>query len=393
MITVDQLLIELNKPQAVPFSKDIPARDRKILGSLARQLQFGNFLTENQGKLLVKIFKENETHLVDTHPSFIESMSSITWSQPFRTIEQTRKIYLSKTTDLSIVIEFTYNKRLKQIVSDLSKNIQGQLLSNSSKSYIVPLTENNIIVVVEAFRRHQFEVDEKISNFYQEIITVIKTEKKYFDIHDLNNQRQIDLISADIGQINTENVLQLHDRKIRYQYQISDKINNNTLAEKIAQRHGTKVYVNSNQTSLGDLIASLNELDRLPALVIFNGHDSKECLQNLKKLADALTINGIQDHVGIYFRFDNTLETNKVFNAEVGSLKYNSLLAQETKIAGIANNKLPKFLIKSKWYPKTVISFSNHFKNNKTSVYCDAVDLIVYYSDRQPLEGTINAIM
>ena len=74
-------------------------------------------------------------------------------------------------------------------------------------------------------------------------------------------------------------------------------------------------------------------------------------------------------------------------------MKYNSLLAQETKIAGIANNKLPKFLIKSKWYPKTVISFSNHFKNNKTSVYCDAVDLIVYYSDRQPLEGTINAIM
>ena len=29
----------------------------------------------------------------------------------------------------------------------------------------------------------------------------------------------------------------------------------------------------------------------------------------------------------------------------------------------------------------------HNFKNNKTSVYCDAVDLIVYYNDKRPLGG------
>lgn len=393
MITVDQLLIELNKLGAQPLSKDVPGRDRKILNSLSRQIQFGNFLTENQGKLLVKIFKENLDHLKNSYPAFAEIVQLETWSKPFRVIEQTRKISLSKGVDPQIVIEFTYNKRLKQIVSDLTKNIQGQVLSSTTKSYSIPLTEKNVALVLDAFARHQFEIDEKITDFYREIKDILKSNKNYFNVYNLSNQRQIDLLSAEVTSIDQSNSLKLHDRKFRYQYQIFDKISENSLAEKIANRTSTKVYVNATQTSLTDLIASLFELSRLPALIIFNGHDSKECHQNLKKLASALENNNINDNVGIYFRFDNTAESNKVFNSEVGTLKYNSLLNSQTKIAGIANNKLPKFLIKSQWYPKTVISFSNHFKNNKTSVYCDAVDLIVYYNDRPPLEGTVNAIV
>ena len=56
-------------------------------------------------------------------------------------------------------------------------------------------------------------------------------------------------------------------------------------------------------------------------------------------------------------------------------------------VAGISNNKIPKFFIKTKWYPETVISFTNSFKNNKAVVYCDKVDLIIYYCDNCPMNG------
>jgi hypothetical protein len=77
----------------------------------------------------------------------------------------------------------------------------------------------------------------------------------------------------------------------------------------------------------------------------------------------------------------------------IQSNKLNAKLSPTTMVAGIANNKLPKFMIKNGWYPNSVISFSNNFKNNKSSYYCDSVDLIVYYNDKQPLGGDIDAIM
>ena len=98
------------------------------------------------------------------------------------------------------------------------------------------------------------------------------------------------------------------------------------------------------------------------------------------------------NNVGIYFRFDSAGDSNKDFNATISNLGYNAKLDKHTLVAGIANNKLPKFMLKNGWYPNSVISFSNNFKGNKTSVYCNAVDLIVYYNDKRPLGGA-DAIM
>ena len=53
MKTVDTLLIELFQQGIDKLDSQIPNKDKRILVSLARQLNSGNFLTENQAKLLV----------------------------------------------------------------------------------------------------------------------------------------------------------------------------------------------------------------------------------------------------------------------------------------------------------------------------------------------------
>jgi hypothetical protein len=389
MKTVDTLLIELFQQGIDKLDSRIPNKDKRILISLARQLNSGNFLTENQAKLLVKILKESSQYITTEQQLAINLP---TWSQSFRVIDQVRKIFMSKDVDGRILVEFTYNKRLRQQISDLNKSIEGQTLSLNSKQYSIPLTEKNLHLVVNTFKHQGFEIDHNLMEFYGEISEILKTTNTQFNVFSLLDKKLETAIVNEVGSISEDNLILLNDRRQKFQYSIFQKNPEISLKNSLATRPSTRVWIDSTQTSLNDVVSSLRDLDRLPLLVIFNGHESKECQQILKKLEISLKNCGIDTGVGIYFRFDNISEHNKNFNNTVSELGYNAQLSDNTLVAGIANNKLPKFLLKSKWYPKSVISFSNNFKSNKTSVYCDAVDLIVYYNDKRPLGGA-DAIM
>ena len=118
MITIDELLIELENKGIAKLDSAMPARDKKILVSLTKQIKYGHFLTENQGKLLIKILTENKQFLVTIPNEQLNLLDSPEWSQPFRVIEQVRKVVLSKDHEHSILIEFTYNKRIRQLIYD-----------------------------------------------------------------------------------------------------------------------------------------------------------------------------------------------------------------------------------------------------------------------------------
>ena len=384
MITIDSVLTELFQLDINKLDNRISNRDKKVLISLAKQLAVGQFLTENQSTLLIKIFKENK----DSIPSpYNEVIDYPTWSRPFRVLEQFRRISLTKDQDCRLLVEFTYNKRLRQLVTDLSKQLEGQLLALNSKQYSVPLTEKNLHLVVTALKNQGFEIDHILMEFYGEISEILKTTNTQFNVFSLTDKKLEAAIVNEVGSISEDNLILLNDRHQQFQYSIFQKNPEISLKNALANRPSTKVWIDSNQTSLDSVVEALGELNRLPLLVIFNGHESKECLKNLEKLAISLKNCGINSDVGIYFRFDNISEHNKNFNNLISQLGYNAQLNDTTLIAGIANNKLPKFFLKSKWYPKSVISFSNNFKSNKTSVYCNAVDLIVYYNDKRPLGG------
>jgi hypothetical protein len=314
------------------------------------------------------------------------------WSQSFRVIDQLRKIFLSKENDGRILVEFTYNKRLRQVISDLNKAIEGQMLSINGKQYSIPLTEKNVYNVVKTFKSQGFEIDPILMKFYEEISEILSSTQDQFEIFKIVNDKLLLSIKKDIADIDETNLVLLNDRSHRFQYSVFQKNPEISLKNSMANRNNTKIWIDSKATSLDNVVAALNDLNRFPLLVIFNGHDSKECLQHLKKLSNSLKPVNADSSVGIYFRFDNVTEHNKEFNNSIAGLGYNTALNENTVVAGIANNKLPKFMISSKWRPQSVITFSNNFKNNKTSYYCDNVDLIVYYNDKRPL-GTVDAIV
>ena len=391
MMTIDALLVHLFK-NAFLTEKVFPSKDKRILLSLARQLLQNTFLTESQSKLLAKIFKENTVHLEGIVNDVHDVLDNNLWSESFRVIQKIRKIYIDPEDSEALIIEFTYDKRLRNKLTGLNNRLQGPLSTHGTRHFSVALTEKNIHLLVGEFLQENFEIDEKIMKFYEDVDTVLKTSEINFAIGNTTNENLKKLLRSDLGALAVDDILLLNDRKIRYQYEIYEKIPDFSLTTAIAQRPSTNIFINSVSHTLIDIVDSLKKLNRLPLLVVFDGHSSEINKKSLNLLSEALVANSIVDHVGIYFRFNQQADSSG-FNKSVSELGYNKNLSDQSQVAGIAAGKLPKFFIKDKWKPKSVISFTTSFRNSKSYVYCNDVDLIIYYGDKKPLQGNVDVIV
>ena len=228
--------------------------------------------------------------------------------------------------------------------------------------------------------------------FYEDINSILTTSEINFAIGNTTNENLKNLLRSDIGALAGDDILLLNDRKIRYQYEIYEKIPDFSLTAAIAQRPSTNIFIDSISHTLSNVVDSLKKLNRLPLLVVFDGHSSEINKKSLNLLSEALVANDIVDHVGIYFRFSQHADSAG-FNKNISELGYNKNLSDQSQVAGIAAGKLPKFFIKDKWKPKSVISFTTSFKNSKSYVYCTDVDLIIYYGDKKPLQGNVDVIV
>ena len=390
MHTIDSILPHLSQHIAVIQSL-IPKKDKRILISLAKQVSSGVFLTENQANLLVKILKENLSAVRSLFQDIDDTLDSNTWSKNFREIQKVRKIYIDPDILNHFVLEFNFNTRLREKLGKVTPSLEGMLTTKGSK-YIIYLNEHNINVIVSTFLKDDFEIDEKLLTLYQEIEEIKKTVTTPFEIFTTNSQKLKNVVIGDAGEIDDSNLLLLHDRKIRYQYDVSKTAADDSLTSKLAYRTNRKVYVNPRNISFEDLTKSLHCLNRFPALIIFEGHSPDKDTEVLSLIENAIKTCHLTGDVGIYFRHDKSSDV-KNFNHAIAALGYNKNLGEHTVIAGISNSKLPKFMIKNNWKPKTVISFTNSFRHNKSSVYCSDIDLVIYYTNTQPLDKEVHVLL
>ena len=297
--------------------------------------------------------------------------------------------FSSDENEKFIGIEFTYTSSLKKIVQNMQGKVDGTLMFNVDKRFFFPLTEKNVVVVVESLKSHNFDISSEILEFYKTIKSWRREDfSKKFNFHELTNTQVLTHLSEEIGSLENSENLWLEDRKIRYQYEFHPAVKEVNLTYQIADRVQPKIWIDPHFHSLENVIASLIELKRFPLMVVFSSFSEENGIGDLKKLTDALRKNNITDGIGVYFRYDNT-PTGKEFNQYIADNQLNSYLNENTKVTCVSSGKLPKFFISNKWQPGAVISFTNNLKNNKTSVYCNDCDLIVYYNDKQPLSDFI----
>lgn len=372
---IDQLLLsEVNKISL------LPDKDFRTLSDLIRIINSTQYITQNQGSLIIKLLKKyNDIFLFN-----ISDLDNPTWARPFRMINITKKLYIGLHQDRESILIETHN--FKKHFGGLQKKITSLSLVSPNVAS-VELTEDNIVVLVEYFLKQDFDIDPIIKQYY-DIITSWKVD-------DVLNQYQLSTIkyptfqkqiSKELG-IDTpldNNIIQ--DRSIRYQYYT--KTNNTTftsLTEKIAYRTQSKIWIDNSIYSLDDVIKSLVELRRLPVLVVFDTHNPKDCFSDLTVLSNALTSNNINNNISIYFRLSNNDPLGKEFNQLISELKYNSVLDTNTNVVGIQTTKLPKFMLTNNWRPMSVISIGHSLKHSKSAVYANCSDLIISYTNQEPI--------
>lgn len=382
MMTVDKLLLELLDNASPQVESYMSNKDARLVRSLSTAANSPQFLTENQSKLLVKVllnYKEEISKTVE-HVAILLEMPI--WSKPFRVVEQVRKVYVRNMGDqTSIVIEYSFSAAIRKILTSVSKHIQGGVQTISNKVAWIELTEKNIITILDALRPLKFDVEDILLEHYNTI--------KSWKVEDECKQLfyGADLLPTIRNKLDTEFTVTSDtialDRSLRYQYIVkkTGTVEEN-LTNLLTYRTNSKVWINSDTHTLTQVIGTLKELNRLPALVVFDSWQPATCSNHLIELRTALLNNGIDSGVGIYFRLPSE-EQGKAFNTLISEHKYNAKLDTTTQIAGVQTGKLPKFFLKDcDWEPKSVIVLGNNLRHSKTAVYSNRCDLIVSYSDK-----------
>jgi hypothetical protein len=388
MITIDQILLDIVNNTNLTVEEYLLKRDARVLRSLASIILNSAFITENQGRLLLKIIRDNQEKIPFLSEEIKESIASPSWSKIFRQVEIVKKFYITPQSDgdSCLAIEFTFSSPIRKTLQDVSKSVSNLVQISNGKIYTADLTEKNIVALVEALAPYDFVTDEKIQNYYTIIKSWLREEvQKQFLITNIvypNFQKQI---TADLGIDTTIDESIIIDRSMRYQYFYENtETNTENLTDYIASRANSKLWIDKNKYSVSQVIESLVSLKRFPLLVVFDSYTPKKCLDELTVLSESLKDYGIYENVGIYFRLDNN-DNGKEFNQYIANNSYNCQLDLDTRVVGVQTGKIPKFLLKTDWKPMSVLSLGASLRHSKTAVYASCCDLILTYSDVEPI--------
>jgi hypothetical protein len=386
MMTIDTLLLKILNFTSPSIEENIPHRDCRVLRSIAQSIDGGLYITENQSKLLVKILRENSEKITNFTEEINASLSAPLWNRSFRHVEQVKRMFLDKDEedDLRIIVEFSFNNEIRKILNEIIKKSEDMNIQINGKKYVVELTERNIVSLIDELSKFDFDIDDSLKSHYDTIKSWSETEvRDQFLITKIEHKNFQKAITDDLGLFTTIDRNIISDRSMRYKYHTTEQRNfGENLTEVIANRSKNRVFVDKNQHSIDDVIASLIELKRFPLLVVFDNVVNNKHIENLKILSDGLENNKISNGVGVYFRLPND-EMGKKFNALIAEKKYNNRLDDSLQVASVISGKLPKFFLTSAWRPMSVIALDSHMgmRHGKTSVYSNCCDCIVEWAN------------
>jgi hypothetical protein len=400
MKTIDSLLYFVflqsmsSKP---PFS----SRDNKTLQSLHSAMQADNYITEKQSNLLLQIlntvtYEQFMTQAADDYKDYLKQPL---WKKPFRILPDVKRVYhipagsslipkiipLQENYSGVIAIECTFSTAVRKALTPISDNIY-QIKSGSF--YLADFNEQNLVTIIDILASYEFNIDPTLQQYYDTITSWNKQDiLDQYDVSSIPYPSFKKCITADIGDVIIVNDLIVNDRRLRYQYTTHRVLENTTLTSTIANRNSAKIWIDNSKHSINDVIKSLIELQRLPMLVVFDQSTDITTITQFNELTQALNSNGIDNNIGIYFRLDNTPD-GKIFNDAIAKRQYNSMLTNDTQVAGVYGGKLPKFFLNEKWKPMSVLCINNTLRHSKTAVYAKCCDLIITYNHSEPMIET-----
>lgn len=357
--------------------------DVNIMYSIARQVFKGTALTDRQYALMQEKLIKYRDQFTALEYNFDVAVNSL--RQPIRHIDRSKHIKIVKDckNDLQLdskldwmVVKFPFSKTLiVSITNAVTDNSTYYHAKGSHEHYFV-LNEINVMNVVSEFADKNFEIEQSITDYYNDVMNVYNNPENYIpgifngsvkNLHDTARQN----ISNELGNLTKENLLLFIDRKRRYGIEtVTPTPNITDLTSDIALRN-TVDYLSKPSTQRFDsLIESIYMLDRFPLLVVI---EENEAEVQLDQTYSAFKYIVPAEKQSVLFRLS---ADNNSFNEYVRDKKLNNWVDKNTKIVYINNNKLPKLVINGEWKPIAALSFGsqlNRYVDCFIKSYCDLV--------------------
>tara|TARA_B100001287_G_scaffold147237_1_gene123960 strand:- start:146 stop:1441 length:1296 start_codon:yes stop_codon:yes gene_type:complete len=391
--------------------------DCTILYSIARQVFRGKAFTDRQLDVVCLKLDYYSKQFTDIgYTNLQEILAMRTTRIPLRTVDRSQWIKIvdepkrntphfatsrmgkkAKEKDLAkdshIAIRFPFSKKIIMLIEKLAHaNRQGYYHEKGSHIHYFKITENSVYDIVETFKNKNYEIDQRILEYAEQVKIIKDKPEKYipgvYNFKLLNTTKTLqDKIKEHLGELTQNNVHLYKDRSLLYGLDHFDDIHSyvnqtSVLTQRIIKRTEPSIFISKNEWSFDAVVSSLTELKRFPLLIVIPEKYPLDYIsttyQSLKGFVDKTKISTM-------FRLDN--KTDKEFNEYLKDNKLNNPLAKDTKVVYISSSKkFPKPLFESDWKAESVLLLES-VRNPRLDPFFDR-DLVIHYDEVESQMGS-----
>ena len=378
--------------------------DYSVFSSIAKQVAKQTPLTDRQYNLLLEKLSETYYSAQFAACNIGNEQYSIALSQtryPLREIDRSKYVTVVDTLPESaarskkqdaiagnawIKVGFPFSKKTIAIINDLASQTRVHAHESGSRDHYFKLDEYAVYKIVSEFKDKEFEIDKELLDWYERITVIVNNRQAYLPsiadgITSNLHQTSAEYLESTLGKPSASNIVKYKDRSLLFDIRqfdtslLNEGIKNvSPLTAKIVERTSPHILIKPSDWDFSKLIESLVELDRTPLLIILKPEDA---LEDLKKVHAALDKFFDKDDISVLFRLDNN--TNAKFNKYVRDNGLNSPVTENTKVAIISKDKLPKPLLKADWVPDCVLRVGSTRIQHKVDSWTQECDLVIHY--------------
>jgi hypothetical protein len=352
-----------------PVKFQVEQADQTIMFSIARQVFKGVPLTDRQLALMQFKLQTYREQFINLDWDFDFAVDNI--RQPLRHIDRSKYV---KLIDNKIVVRFPFRKSEICDIQTFCGTAEGYEHKKGSHQHSFDCNEVNILNVISKFGQKEFDIDQELLDWYEELKVIKDNPQDHISgifngqLKNVNSKLQT-IIDEEID---SNNILHLVDRKLRYGLSVTEKWNSTSLADEIAQRD-SKQYISKPSTEpISHVLTALWELDRFPLLIIIDTDDAEEqlyeCANHYRDILNP-------QEQSVLFRLE---DKNSGFNQLIKDRKLNNWVDKSTKVVYISKNKLPKLIVKNDWKPTAVLSYNSKVDRHIDFYNNFNCDLIIY---------------
>lgn len=361
--------------------------DRYFFTSIARQCGRNLALTSRQHELIKNKIEPYRTKFLEYNIDITVVRDKLKY--PYRSIDREHYVRYETHNDVDcIVIRFPFSKRIIKRIEEL-KEIIDTAHDYTEHKHIFQISEKTVLGVVNVANRFEakFNIAEDVLEDYKKVLELENQKEEL--IPTLRNFKFVNLpevcqeqIIKDCGEPNKSNLLKYFDRaelyglRIDHSWQECNDVG--YLTRRLVERTKSDVKILSSSFSLNAVAGSLYELDRFPLLVSCDvsgkGQVDTDPVVDIFK-----AFNGVvpASQQSVLFRLDG----DHPFNSWVKENGLNNPVDKNTKIVYINDNKVPKPLVNSDFWPSACLRIDHNAFARKADTYTNGVDLRIVHSD------------